>query len=148
MIVAFRTNDSQVLERYTENFINPKSIVMNLLHSITFTEKKITKIEDITIIESESYVRLSAKYSMLPSAVLIILGMFFKNFFMINAGSVLFIMSMILLSRHFLLLSIIIKLKLSGHKGKIEMVDDGFLISKLLMERQYGSTRSIRNVKK
>lgn len=150
MIIAFKTKDSEALKNFLNAFENPKSVFMELIHNITFSEKKITKIDDITIIEQESFVRLFAKYAMLPAVAMIIIGLFFKYYWLLNFGSILLIFDIILLSRHFFLLTIMIKLKFMGHKEKIEMISDGFLLSKLLQDyrSKNGTTRSVRIIKK
>jgi hypothetical protein len=147
MILSFQTKSTPVLEKFLKSFENPTNIFIELIHNITFMEKKVTRIDNIVIIEQESFIRLFAKYAMLPSVGLIIIGMLISQFWMMNMGAVLLLLSIILLSKHFLLLTMIIKLKFSGHKEKIEMISDGFLISKLLMERRNGSTRSVRTIK-
>ena len=148
MIVSFETKSSPTLERFLEDFKSPKSFFIELLHNLVFTEKKITRIRDIVVIEQESLLNVFGRYSMVPSAGLIILGLILQANWMLMMGSVFFVMAMILLSKHFLLLTMMIKLKIAGHKSKIDYVSDGFLLSLLLMEYKNGTTRSVRNIKK
>jgi hypothetical protein len=148
MILSFKTKSSDVLEKFLQSFEHPSNIFIELIHNITFMEKKVTRIDDIVIIEQESFIRLFAKYAMIPSVSLILIGMITQFFWMMNVGAVTLMLSIILLSKHFLLLTMIIKLKFSGHKPPIDMISDGFLLSKLLLERQNGTTRSIRTIKK
>lgn len=148
MILSFKTESTEVLERFLKNFLSPDNIFMQLIHNVMFTEKKLTRMDDVFIIQQESLFGVFGKFSMLPSVTLILVGLMFNYFWMLNIGAILLIMSIILLSKHFLLLTIIIKLKMSGHKPKIEMVSDGFLLSKLLMEYENGTFRSQRILKK
>ena len=142
MIVSFESKTSDVLERYLKEFEHPKNMFMEMIHNITFTEKTITRIDDIVIIEQESILSLFGKYAALPAVTLILLGMIMNYYWMMSIGGVTLILALTLLSKHFLLLMIMIKLKISGHKEKIDMVSDGFLLSKLLMEHRNGTHRS------
>lgn len=135
MIIAFETEKSDVLERFLKNFEHPSNMFIEMIHNVTFTEKKVTRIDNIIVIEEQSILNMFGKYAMLPSVTLFILGMIFQYYWMMSTGAILLILSMIVLSKHFLLLTIIIKLKISGHKPKIDMVSDGFIISKLLRLR-------------
>ena len=143
MLIAFETKTTPTLEKFLKDFEEPNNPFMQVIHSVMFTSKKVTRIEDITIIEQQSLFGLIGKYAMLPSAVLFFLGYVTGYNWMLGTGAVLLILSIIMLSRYFLLLNIFIKLKISGHKEKIDMVSDGYLISKLLLERQNGTTRSV-----
>jgi len=147
MILTFQTKSSPILEKFLQSFEHPSNVFIELIHNVTFIEKKITRIEDIIIIEQESFIRLFAKYAMIPSIGLILTGMLLTYFWMMNLGAVMLMLSIILLSKHFLLLTMIIKLKFSGHKPPIEMVSEGFLISKLLLERTNGTHRNKRILK-
>lgn len=148
MIVSFKTKNSTVLEKFLKNFQHPTNIFMEMVHNVTFTEKKITRIDDIIVIEEESLLNTFGKYAMLPSVTMIILGMIFSYYWILSTGAILLMLSIIVLSRHFLLLTIMIKLKVSGHKEEIEMISDGFLISKLLMEYNNGTLRNTTVSKK
>lgn len=140
MIVSFRSKSSETLERFLKNYLNPDGIFMQFLHNVMFTEKKLTRINDIVVIEQESLFNVFAKYAMLPSVTLFILGLIFNYYWMLNIGAITLMLSIIMLSKHFFLLTIFIKLKISGHKEKIEYVSDTFMLSLFLME--YNNERS------
>jgi hypothetical protein len=143
MLLAFQTKTSEVLEKFLKDFEEPSNPFMQVIHSVMFTNKKITRIDDIVIIEQQSLFGLIGKYAMLPSAVLFFLGYVTGYNWMLGTGAVLLLLSIMMLSRYYLLLNIFIKLKISGHKNSIEYVGDGFLLNKLLLERQDGTTRSV-----
>lgn len=148
MIISLETKSSDKLENYLSNYLNPKNVFIQMIHNISFTSKSITRINDIIVIEQESFMSVFAKYAMLPSVTMIILGMLFSYYFLLSVGSLGLILSMTLLSKYFLALMIILKLKLSGHKESVKYVTDGFLLNKLLFEYKNGTTRSLRIIKK
>lgn len=144
MLIAFETENSKTLSKYLSNFLAPDSTFIEVMHNFTFTNKKITRIENIVIINTQSIFHVFAKFAALPSVTLILLGLYFSSTFMIATGSILLLLSLLMLSRSMLLSLIIIKLKFSGHKQKIKYVSDSYLIEKLLYVMNNGTTGSIR----
>ena len=143
MIIAFETKSTPILEGYLKNFSEPSNPFMMLIHNLAFTEKKITRIEDIVVIEQQSFIHIIAKYAMLTSASMFIIGMILGQQILMSVGALIIVLSMFLVSRVALKLLIISKIKLLGHKEPIKSVEDGLLISKLLYERENGTARSL-----
>lgn len=158
MIISLQTKSTEKLENYLKNYQNPKNIFIQMIHNISFTNKSITRIDDIIVIEQESFMSMFARYAMLPSVTMIILGMIFNYYWLLNIGSLGLILSMTLLSKYVLAIMIMIKLRLIGHKENVKYITDGFLLNRLLLEYRVheimsygvkdGSTRNLRDTKK
>ena len=133
MIISFRSKDSPILSRFLNNWQNPDGMLMKLINT-TYVEFSIKRLDDLVIISQKNFYDVIAKIFLLSgvAGMLIAYTVGSQAFFII--GGVVFFVSLLWLSKYVRFFMVYIKLKQLGHKEKIELVNDTFVIQRLLLE--------------
>ena len=136
MIVSFSTKSSPTLERFLENFIEPKTFWKQLVHNFAYTTKEVTRVGDLVIMEMESLIDIIAQRAMILSVCAIFIGYILVLPWIVAISGITLMMSMFITSKVIRGILIKLDLKWHGHKEKIEFKSYTETILKLLHERR------------
>jgi len=132
MIIAIETKSSDVLGRFCNNFIQPKSMFKQLTHAYAFTTKKFTQIDDLNIFEFESFIDVVAKKGMVIGVCCLFVGYIFHYPIVAGIGLFTSLLPMLILSKSVRQLMFYAELKRGGHKHKINFLSSTELNKVLL----------------
>lgn len=141
MIIALKTERTKVLDDWVDDFNNPKDINIALVRSSVFVENSAEFIDGMVIIKHKPIFEIFAKYGIVSSVGLILLYFFYPTIFLMNLGIVGFFVCMSLLSPQVKFLIYRLRLYILGHRVKVELVNNNFLLEYLLMERNKNVTK-------
>lgn len=134
MIFGIKTERSVVVDDFVEKFRNPPSISMKLLHNSIYVENRVDWIDEILVFRQKSIGDGFAKIGILSSLAMILLSLFLQSSILMNVGLVLCILCMASISPLVRFFAIALKLVIMGHRKKIILVSNSFLLEKLLFK--------------
>lgn len=148
MIIAFETEKSERLDKYLKELEAPKDLINQVIHSSTFAEMKVKKIDNLIIISQKTFYDIFAKYGFLTAVGGLIVATLIHSEVALKVFFIFCLINIMLLSKGFRFLAIWLKLKIIGHKPKIKEVSNQLVIYKLIYELENGANRNIRTPKK
>jgi hypothetical protein len=134
MIIAIRTKQSDVLDRFASNFLEPKTPFKQLTHAYAYTTKRVTKIDDLIIFEFESIVDVISRKGIILGACSLFVGYIFQYSIVAGLGLFFTLLPALILSKSIRQLMFLAELKRGGHKDKIRFLSTGEL-NKLLLSK-------------
>lgn len=140
MIIAFETDDSPVLSRFLHVFEHPEDSgteLKSLWNSfiLSYFSRKVWRIDDLVIIEMEGFFETGAKICMYLTMISMFVSIIFKWNALFNISFFCIILFLALLSPNVRTWLYVIRIKLYGHKGKVSLPSNSYVIQKLLFER-------------
>lgn len=132
MIIAIETKQSDVLDRFSSNFLEPKSIFKQLTHAYAFTSKSVTKIDELIIFEFESFIDIVSKRGLILGVCCLFVGYIFSYPLVAGIGLFSTLLPMLILSKSVRQLMFLAELKRGGHKFKINFLSNTELTKCLL----------------
>jgi len=132
MIIAIDTKSSDVLDRFSNNFLEPKSTFKQLTHAYAFTTKKVHRVDDLIVFEFESFIDVIAKRSIIIGVCILFVGYMFSMPLVTGIGMFSTLLPALILSKSVRQLMFLAELKRGGHKNKINFLSNTELASRLL----------------
>jgi len=142
MILAFETERTEVLEKFLDNWQNPKSF-MTIIANINYVEFTIKKYDDLTIMIQRHILDVWAKYYLFGSIFLTMLSFLMKWNFSIYLGIIIFFGSVMWLSPYARFYAMVLRLKMLKHKPKINMCNAEYITNKLIYKLENEPKRDI-----
>jgi hypothetical protein len=140
MIISFETDDSPVLSRFLHVFEHPEDSgteLKSLWNSfiLSYFSRKVWHIDRLTIIEMEGFFEVGAKICAYLTFIAMIVSIIFKWTVLFNIGFFCIILFFALLSPNVRTWLYVSRIKLGGHKPKVKLPSNSYVIQRLLFER-------------
>jgi len=132
MIFGLRTVESDVFLKYVSDFQNAPDPTMALFQKLVFLENSIVKIDDVFVFRQRFIYDVFIKYSIIFCVGFSLAGVLLSQGWMVNLGLVCAVFNMALISPLVRYLAISLRLFVKGHRSRIELVSNSFLLDKLL----------------
>lgn len=136
MLIAYRTQSSETLNRFLADFKDPSSVWTQFYHSYAYTTKEITRVDDIVIMQMESLIDIIARNTLIISVCGVFLTYILGYMIWLSIMATTMMTAIFIVSKTVRQLLITIKLKIHGHKEKIDFISYTEVILILLNERQ------------
>jgi hypothetical protein len=140
MIIALESKDSEKLSKFLHMWECPEDMPFSLKNIFTmmalntYFYRRVYRVDDLILMDMKGFFEEVTKYAIYFTIAAMLISIFLGYTLLLSIGFYLTILFLALISPNFRAWTIVLKLKLSGHKEKITLPSKDYVINKLCVK--------------